>query len=98
MTEFTKADLKPGYLIEKRIGTQRIVMPTTKGLVLVHQHKAMYDDVDDFSNNLTFLGSKMHDIVKVWGFTSCMHSVLDFTTENRELLWERKEPKKNDSC
>lgn len=99
-----KTDLKAGYLIELRNGQRYFVMPI-KGddgvdLELVTQHSVRpldwYDDnlvCTRMSFSCPYTKKEM-DIMKVYGLVDWPLYALRLETEHRELLWERKEPKK----
>lgn len=92
--EFTKNDLKSGYVVETRDGSRYLVTRVnqnnfTKMLVSGSRFIA----ISCYKDDLTFTERlKQNDIVKVWGLSKdpllavCINNV-----ENRPLLWERRE-------
>ena len=89
---FTLDDLKAGYLVELRDGKLRMVMESTEGKVLIEEYNGFYLELKDYSDNFKDKdGDSRYDIMKVYGFAQYNSRTLDFTTEDRELLWERKE-------
>lgn len=90
-----KEDLKVGMVVETREGGLFMLMP--------------HDDVDDdlvfsnenswikfknFNNDLTHSKFEDLDIMKVYGFTNDPAKATIVSTDNRKLLWERREKKK----
>lgn len=90
---FTLDDLKTGYLVELRYGELHMVMESVKGKVLIDKND-LWTDLNSYNNDFYYNNSnrnKTLDIIKVYGFSKNNSKTLRFTTENRELLWERKE-------
>lgn len=95
--QFTKADLKVGYVVETATGEMFMVMPNSScdlGLVdktgsciyIGGYTNSLVDPTPDFGSDQT--------IVAVYGYSRYhMHS-LEISTRGRELLWKRPEPKK----
>ena len=94
MTEFTKTDLKVGYLVEDRAGNLKMVMATTRNLELIYEDRMTHGLVNMINDDLTSKTEEKFDIMKVWGFSPFAMYALHFDTNNRKLLWERKEKKK----
>lgn len=94
--EFTKADLKAGYLVKDRQGDIKMVMPTQDSMIVVYKDGASWGDMNYINDDLTYKDSRHNefDIMKVYGFSKYGIEVLGFKIGNRPLLWERKEPKK----
>lgn len=88
---FTLDDLKVGYLVELRDGSVNMVMEATEGKVLIEEYNGYYLELNAYNNNLNYYGDSDYDIIKVYGFSKYKSKALKFTTEDRELLWERKE-------
>lgn len=88
---FTLGDLKVGYLVELRDGSGNMVMEATEGKVLIEEYNGYYLELNAYNNNLNYYGDSDYDIIKVYGFSKYKSKALKFTTEDRELLWERKE-------
>lgn len=98
MKNFTKDDIKPGMLIESRGMGLRMVMPYGAGyLAFVDEHGFYWEFNEDTKFDLTDSDSSMFDIMKVYGYSSKANESMCFYTENRELLWERKEESKEES-
>ena len=89
--QFTLDDLKVGYLVELRDGSGNMVMEATEGKVLIEEYNGYYLELNAYNNNLNYYGDSYYDIIKVYGFSKYKSKALKFTTEDRELLWERKE-------
>lgn len=94
---FTLDDLKVGYLVELRDGSGNMVMEATEGKVLIKEYNGYYLELNAYNNNLNYDGNSDYDIIKVYGFDEFAYKTLDFNTEDRELLWERKEGILNDA-
>lgn len=96
--QFTLDDLKVGYLVELRDGKLRMVMESTNGKVLIDEYNGFYLKLEGYSDNFKDEdGDSQYDIIKVYGFDEFAYKTLDFNTEDRELLWERKEGILNDA-
>lgn len=90
---FTKAELKPGYLVERKDGKLKMVMPTSTGLVLTEKDGVWFS-LDSYEDNLNLKTNEDWSINKVYGLTHFAQKTLKFETVDRDLLWERKEKKK----
>lgn len=90
---FTKADLKVGYVVKHRNGALAMVMPGRKGNLIVIDMKANYTEVEHFRENLTTAYSPL-DIVEVYGYSCYNYTSMLISTSDRELLWKREEAKK----
>jgi len=90
--EFTKDDLKIGYVVQLRNGEYEIVMNSIDGVVLMNM--GSYSYLDSYEKDLKCCGLLgKYDVIKVWGFVSDVRQSLFIGTISRDLLWERKEPK-----
>jgi hypothetical protein len=91
MENFTKKDLKIGYLIEYRDGERAIIMPTTTELIAT-DCKGVYMDLKNYRDDLTYnakiADQTRYDIVAVWGWSCLKSGTLNTSTEGRTLLWE----------
>lgn len=74
-----------------RDGSGNMVMEATEGKVLIEEYNGYYLELNAYNNNLNYYGDSYYDIIKVYGFSKYKSKALKFTTEDRELLWERKE-------
>lgn len=90
---FTKKDLKPGYLVEYRGGDRRLIMQMDdKKLFLTGANgfttlSTLHDDLCYFANQ----SESPVDIVKVWGLPKNVVMISNLLyTKDRDLLWERK--------
>lgn len=94
--EFTKADLKVGYLVVDRDGNIKMVMPTQDGMIVVYRDGTTWGDMNCINDDLTYHNNYHNhfDIMKVYGFSKYGMEALGFKIGKRPLLWERKEPKK----
>lgn len=103
LVAFSKADLKPGYVVEMRDGSKAIMCEyQPKGaskteIVLVYEKGDHgWDRFGLVNDDLTWDGvvGSNHDITKVYGYSSYGDYANSANTEFRPLLWERKEAKK----
>lgn len=92
---FTPADLKPCYMVEQRDGVLRMVIDTEKGLTIISKDE-FHSSLSDYNDDFTYINpnSNVCDIIKVYGLSKYCYSSLQFNTEVRDLLWERKEEPK----
>ena len=93
---FTKADLKVGYVVKYRNGNLRMVMPYTGGLVLTSIDGQWLSIGTDLDDDLTekrdiFGGGGSLDVMEVYGLTRYGTGTCYISTDNRELLWKREE-------
>lgn len=102
---FTKADLKVGYVVKYRNGSLRMVMPYTGGLVLTTRNGGMLDISTALNDDLTYRSFiqrtfKELDVMEVYGLNQHGGDACSISTNNRELLWKREEPPKKtcDDC
>ena len=101
--QFTKKDLKVGYVVKYRNGNLRMVMPSTGGLVLTSIGGQWLNISTELNDDLTAVpwpvDSNDHslDVMEVYGLARYGNSTLHISTNNRELLWKREE-KTCDSC
>ena len=99
---FTKADLKVGYVVKTRKGDLYMVMPNSDGkLIMIKDNKYwmhLYeynDDLTDSPRTSPWLGcvyaDKKYDIMEVYGYSSISAYAGTIETDNRPLLWKREE-------
>ena len=89
--EFGLHDIKAGYLVEVRDGRFGMAIPAREDGMLFFIEKdnfvlsgmTDYDFIEEICDNL--------DIMRVWGYSKKIHKALSYTTEDRDLLWERTE-------
>lgn len=103
LATFSKADLKPGYVVEMRDGSKAIICEYQPKGARKTELALMYEKGDHgwdkfglVNDDLTWDGvvGSNHDITKVYGYSSDGYFANNTNTEFRPLLWERKEPKK----
>jgi hypothetical protein len=103
--KFTKADLKPGYVVELRNEEFRIIMEVGRQGAYIAtdgKHKWNYtsawnDDFNKIFNERDRSSNRDEDIVRIYGFvkTPEFYSYVgDISSAFRPLLWQRSEPKK----
>ena len=93
-----KSDLENGMILEDREGTKYILIKDfTNKTVLNSKHNNIllninfggYDNLDNFNDNLTNIGFKELDIMKIYCLISCGSN-----KEDLKLLWEREKKNK----
>ena len=104
---FTKKDLKPGYVVKVRNGTLELV--TLSGaygtaanpiMISVSDEGTWTDITNGILNDLRSGGASInseYDIVEVYGYSKYANMALKVSTEYRDLLWKREE-KTCDQC
>ena len=103
---FTKDDLKVGYVVKYRNGNLRMVMPSTGGLVLTSIDGQWLNISTELNDDLTALpwpldsNDQSLDVMEVYGLARYGNSTWHISTNNRELLWKREEESKKtcDQC
>lgn len=93
---FTKADLKVGYVVKYRNGNLRMVMPYLGGLVLTSIDGSWLNIDTELNNDLTgtrviFGVDDTFDVMEVYGLNTYGSYTCHISTDNRELLWKREE-------
>lgn len=100
--QFTKDDLKVGYVVKTR---DRVLYMVTRNdidqLVMVDQYYGwmplyVYNDDLTDSDRTSCIGSEAnenYDIVEVYGYSMINGRTREIETANRKLLWKREEPK-----
>ena len=97
---FTKDDLKVGYVVKLRDGSlEMVIMSGVCGndpmLISVGTSGRWTNIAQDIDDNLCRHDNKRdYDIVEVYGYSTYAYCALKVSTENRELLWKREEAKK----
>lgn len=94
--EFTKADLKYGYLVEFRDGVKALYMPFEDGNTFDFCNIYQCLNLKYYNDNLLYDKDKRIedlDVMKVYGYSSMPHKTTQLVTEHRKLIWERKETK-----
>lgn len=104
---FSKADLKPGYVVEMRDGRKALILPyrdvrgDCDALLMVYDapNSWSWDPVDAcLSDDLlwkTDNGDKSQDVIRVYGLSNVGGRAISAeSVDDRPILWERKEPKK----
>lgn len=90
--EFTKADLKPGMVIEYNNGTRRLVTSCKKGIYFTGDKYKTSDSVNMFTEDLRYpYGQQSIDRIYIVKWECTLNEIFDIN--NLELIWERNEPK-----
>ena len=89
---FKKKGLEVGMIAEFRDGTKFMVMPTVNGIVMING-KGEYVELSRYNEMLVCESHKNLDVMKVWGLSWATPDVFITEERNRELLWQREEPK-----
>ena len=86
---FSKKDIKPGMLVEMSVyGEKKLHYVTLckEGMVLVNK-KGNHTNLKNFNNYLINCLFDEIEITKVYDLNEYAFSSLEFSTENRDLLW-----------
>ena len=86
---FSKKDIKPGMLVEMLVHGEkelRYVTLCKEGMVLVNK-KGNHTNLKNFNNYLINCLFDEIEITKVYDLNEYAFSSLEFSTENRDLLW-----------
>lgn len=100
---FTKDDLRAGYVVRYRNGKLRMVMPYLGGLVLTDRDGQWLNVGTDLNDDLTekrdaFITEGLLDVMEVYGLNAYGNNTLHISTDNRILLWKRDEEKPKKTC
>ena len=85
---FSKKDIKPGMLVELSVWGEKELHYVTlykEGIVLIDK-KGSYINLKSFNDNLSGKNDKIK-IIKVYDLSEYASISLEFSTENRDLLW-----------
>lgn len=91
--EFSKNDIKSGYVVELRDGSLMMAMrcnQDTFDKILVEK-EGEWMPFDCLNSDLTFNDYREYDIMKVYGLNQYPYRALNISSDDRTLLWERKE-------
>lgn len=89
--EFTKSDLEPCMVIERRNGELLIVSKSKEGLCFLTKD-GLYVLFDVYDKGLLRVDKNEEwDIMKVYDFAESHYKSNDISTKGRELLFERQE-------
>ena len=86
---FSKKDIKPGMLVELSVcGEKKLhyVALCREGIVLIDE-KGYYSHLKSFNDDLSGKEFCKIKITKVYGLSKYASSSLEFSIEDRELLW-----------
>ena len=86
---FSKKDIKPGMLVELSVYGKkelRYVTLCKEGMVLVNK-EGYYSNLKSFNDDLSRKTSDEIKITKIYDLSEYASMSLEFSTENRELLW-----------
>ena len=101
---FVRDDLRPGMVVEFRNGNFYMAMPDSDGELFLTSENGYYSNVEEyFDSNLKYKPKvptvirEQFDVVKVYSCINkqdCYSMHLNIGKQDRDLLWERKKPKK----
>ena len=86
---FSKKDIKPGMLVEMSVHGKkklRYVTLCKGGMVLVDE-EGHHSNLKYFNDDLSSSLFTEIEITKVYDLSEYAHMSLEFSTENRDLLW-----------
>lgn len=91
--EFTKSDLKYGYMVKFRNGEKALYMPSGMGDSFDWCNNVECLSADNYDEELKYkeARSKKYDIVEVRGFSSTRYQTTILEESERPLIWEREE-------
>ena len=98
--QFTKKDLKVGYVVKLRDGELRMVMETRNDGTVLVKNDGWFLALDRYSDGLTHKrdADGCWTIMEVYGYRGHGGDACDITVIGRELLWKREPEKTCDSC
>lgn len=90
-----KSLLKVGYVVKRRDGEYRMVMPSENGLIIVGEGD--WISICDYNDELNYDYKSgeyaiLLDIVEIYGFNEWQYQTLNVSSEDRPLIWKREEP------
>lgn len=85
-------DLKFGYIVEFREGSVGMVAKGQDRAIILSKDNT-YIPLDYYNDDLKCTNSQKLDIMEVYGYNFYESYALEISTDDRELLWERKETK-----
>jgi hypothetical protein len=91
---FTKADLKVGYVVKQRDGDLSMIMPGLGGKMVTVNKDGRWSSINSYNADLCCPGCSTGDIMEVYGYSSWNYRALTIETVDRDLLWKREDPKK----
>ena len=86
---FSKKDIKPGMLVEMSVHGEkklRYVTLCKEGMVLVDE-EGCHSNLKYFNDDLSSSLFTEIEITKIYDLSEYAHMSLEFSTENRDLLW-----------
>lgn len=97
---FTKKDLKPLFVIERRNGSKKLLINRVsfnypEGTLYMYDQGMGCQQIYDYYDEDLVTTSSEHekDVMKVWGWSSEPSEALTLDTTHRKLLWTRKTKK-----
>lgn len=89
---FTKDDLKVGYVVKLRNGELRMVLPYRRGLAFTDIDGHWLNPNTDLNDDLTAGATTDNlDVMEVYGLSAFGSTACRISTFGRELLWKREE-------
>lgn len=92
--EFTKSDLKYGYMVKLRNGEKALYMPSEMGDSFDWCDNMHCLAEDEYDENLIFkngIYKKQYDVIEVYGLSKTRFTTTLLSEEERELVWKREE-------
>ena len=86
---FSKKDIKPGMLVEMSVHGEKKLRYATlckEGMVLVDE-EGCHSNLKYFNDDLSSSLFTEIEITKIYDLSEYAHMSLEFSTENRDLLW-----------
>ena len=104
---FTKEDIKAGYIVKMRDGSLNMVTLDSRDELLMVDKDGGWMLLKYYDDNLRCTGSVNTpftyidpnvDIIEVYGGCRIFHHALNLDVSYRELLWKRKEEEPKKTC
>lgn len=90
---FTLSDLRPCMVVKQRDGDVGIVSTMDGGRFCINTESGLWMGLENQRDDLTDRRVASSDIMEVYGFSKYAHEANKISTEDRELLFKREEPK-----
>jgi hypothetical protein len=90
---FTLSDLKPCMVAKIRDGKTAIMSMSQDNGMVMNCDNGCWEGLGNYSDTLESSVTNQHDIMEVYGFSKYAHEANKISTEDRELLFKREEPK-----
>lgn len=90
---FTLSDLKPCMVAKIRDGKTAIISMSQDNGMVMNSDNGCWVGLGNYSDTLESSVTNQHDVVEVYGFSKMPYRANEISTNDRELLFKREEPK-----